>query len=244
MGEPCLRHCPQAGSCAIPHRSAFSIAETFKQVIHDFEERRPQAFSILNVSKDYNIPHRRAYDFFNLLNSLGICSSIERGSLRWIGIAELARTIKELYAQMEVMAFDQTMLLLFATGPSPTLGMLASRFICLFFYLGVDVLSMRQAAKLFHNRSSDIKSLERRMYLVLSFLEALGTVTHTAKTSEYQLMIERKDVVEYAMTRKRQFSADRFAASVESLLNRYDKRFLGHLYQRRGMEFSGAVCDQ
>jgi len=229
-------------TCSIRPRSPFSIAETFKRVVRDFEERRPQAFAVMNVAKDYSIPHRRAYDFFNLLSSFGICSSVERGSLKWVGLGELGHTLKEVYAQLEVAAFTQTLGDLFNAGPSPTLGFLGSRFICLFLFLGVDVLSMRQAARLFHNRDSDLKSLERRMYLVLNFLEALGAVTHTTRTSEYQLLIERREVVEYAMTRKKQAASKDVSGSIESLLNRYDSTFLRELYRKRGTEFSSIVC--
>jgi hypothetical protein len=239
----CVHHHSRPLSCSIRHRSAFPIAETFKRVVRDFEERPPQTFSVMDVAKDYSIPHRRAYDFFNLLNSFGICCAVERGSLRWVGLSELDQTLKEIYAQMEVMAFSQTMTRLFNAGPSPTLGLLGSRFICLFLYLGVDVLSMRQAAKLFHNGKPDIKSLERRIYLVLNFLEALGAVAHTSRTSEYHLIIERKDVVDYAMKRRKQFSDQKVAGSVERLLNRYDNTFLTQLYRSRAAEFSGVVCE-
>jgi hypothetical protein len=210
-----------------------SITETYKQIVRDFENLMPQHFSVMDVAKKYDIPHRRAYDFFNLLNAVGVCTSVERGSLRWISASEVLNTIKEVYAQLEILDFTKNIKALFHAGPSPTLGTLASRFVCLFLYLGVDVLSMRQAVRLFKNPKTDVKSLERRMCLVLNFLEALGAVVHTSKTSEYRLTIDRTEIVDYAMRKKKQFSPQTSAVSLENLLNRYDKTFLSQMYKTR-----------
>jgi hypothetical protein len=187
----------------------------------------------MEVARKYDIPHRRAYDFFNLLNAVGVCASVERGSLRWVGASEVFKTLKEVYAQLEILDFTQNMRALFHAGPSPTLGILGSRFVCLFLYLGVEVLSMRQAVRLFRNPKTDVRSLERRMCLVLNFLEALGAVVHTSKTSEYRLTIDRTEIVEYAMNKKKQYSGHTAAASIENLLNRYDSTFLAQMYKKR-----------
>jgi hypothetical protein len=187
----------------------------------------------MEVAREYDIPHRRAYDFFNLLNAVGVCTPVERGTLRWVGSSQVLRTVKEVYAQLEVLDLTQHFRLLFHAGPSPTLGLLGSRFVCLFLYLGVDVLSMRQAVRLFKNPKTDIRSLERRMCLVLNFLEALGAVAHTGKTSEYRLTIDRSEIVEYAMMKKKQCSTQVPGHSLENLLNRYDRTFLNQMYQKR-----------
>jgi hypothetical protein len=205
----------------------------YKQIIQDFEHRPAAHFSVIEVAHQYEIPHRRAYDFFNLLNAVGVCAPVERGTLRWIGAAAVFRTFKEVYAQLEILDLTQQFKLLFHAGPSPTLGTLGSRFVCLFLYLGVDVLSMRQAVRLFRNPNTDIRSLERRMCLVLNHLEALGAVAHTSRTSEYRLTIDRREIVEYAMMKKKQFSIQSPGYSLENLLNRYDSTFLNQLYQRR-----------
>jgi hypothetical protein len=195
----------------------------------------------MEVARQYDIPHRRAYDFFNLLNAVGVCASVERGTLRWVGADEVRRTFKEVYAHLEVLDLTQHFRLLFHAGQSPTLGILGSRFVCLFLYLGVDVLSMRQAVRLFKNPMTDIRSLERRMCLVLNFLEALGVVVHTSKTSEYRLTIDRREIVEHAMMMKKLFSEQTHANSLENLLNRYDHTFLAQMYKRREAMYAAIV---
>jgi hypothetical protein len=214
-------------------RASVSITQTYKQIVRDFQNLMPQTFSVMEVAKKYDIPHRRAYDFFNLLNAVGVCASVERGTLRWIGASEAFKTLKEVYAQLEIMDFTHNIRVLFHAGPSPTLGILGSRFMCLFLYLGVDVLSMRQAVRLFKNPKTDVRSLERRMCLVLNFLEALGAVVHTSKTSEYKLMIDRTEIVEYAMNKKKEFLAQSPSNALENLLNRYDNTVLRQMYKRR-----------
>jgi hypothetical protein len=220
-------------------RSSVSITQTYRQIVRDFENLTPENFSVIEVSRKYEIPHRRAYDLFNFLNAAGVCSSVERGALRWIGAAEIFRTLKEGYAQLEILDLTQNFRVLFHVGPSPTLGILGSRFVCLFLYLGVEILSMKRAVRLFKNPKTEVRSLERRMCVALNFLEALGVVEHTAKTSEYRLTIDRTEIVEYAMEQKKQFSGRARGNAIESLLNRYDSTFLSQMYTSREAAYAG-----
>jgi hypothetical protein len=226
----------------VPHQQeSLAISDVFRMLVRRFEDSRPQHISIMEIAKEHNIQHRRVYDFFNLLSSLGICSVVERGSLAWIGVRELSNKLKEVYGETEVAALSQNLVNLFCVGKSPTLGLIALRFICLYLYLGVELLSMRQVTKLFHDGRSDIKSLERRTYLVLNFLEVIRVVEHTKQTSEYRLILDRTPIVEYAMNKKREFSARRWANTLDNLLNRYDRAFFRDLYGRRFEAFTISV---
>jgi hypothetical protein len=219
-------------------RAPMSIIDTFKQVVHDFELEIPQSFSVIEVAKKCDIPVRRAYDFFNLLISVGVCSLVEKGTLRWVGVKEVMRTFKEVYAQLEVLDLTLNFKLLFNTGSSPPLGILGLRFVCLFLYLGVETLSIKRAIRLFQSPNINVKSLKRRLCLALNFLNALGTIVHTSKTSEYQLTIDRQEIVDYAMARKKQFSNQSSLHSMECLLSRYDTTFLKQMYRKREEQYA------
>jgi hypothetical protein len=187
----------------------------------------------MGIAKEFSIQHRRVYEFFNLLSSLGICSVMERGRLAWVGLGEVSNTLKQVYGEIEVASVNQNMQSLFKTTKSPTLGLIGLRFLGLYLYLGVDYLSMRRVAQLFHDGKSDLKSLERRMYLVLNFLEVIGLVERTKKMSEYRLTIDRSAIVEYAMNKKKQCTTSSYPHSVDSLLNRYNHSFLVQMYSAR-----------
>jgi hypothetical protein len=122
---------------------------------------------------------------------------------------------------------------LFVLGKSPSLGLIATRFLCLYLYLGVSVLSMRRVALVFHGRRHGIKSLERRMYLVLNFLEILGVVEQTHCVSEYRLILDATAIVALAMNERKQEYEKSRPGSFESLLSRYNRSALDEMYAKR-----------
>jgi hypothetical protein len=106
----------------------------------------------------------------------------------------------------------------------------------LFLFLGVEVLSIRKAARLVSGTGADRKSLDRRMYLAVSFLEAAMIVQHSDRPSEYRLVIDRSLIVEEAMRMRQAHILQMGSAFLESLLSRYDTPFMTQLYARRQAE--------
>jgi hypothetical protein len=217
------------------------MSDTFKLLIRKFESSPPVSFSVLEVAHAYNIPHRRAYDFFNFLTSFGVCTSIARQSLNWNGLESIRQALTEAYAQIEIDSYDLHIRELFAVGRSPTLGSLAKKFACLFFFTGEEVLSIRVVARLIDDGLGDGRSLERRLYLAVSFLEAVMLVEHTARRSEYRIVIDRREIMETAMKRRQEHFAGIANGSFESLLNRYDQRFLNKLYADRREQLNQVI---
>jgi hypothetical protein len=207
-----------------------------------FEDCPPQSFSVLDVARAHRIPHRRAYDFFNFLTALGVCVSVARGSLRWIGVREVHESLVRAYSEIEVAACESDLRGIFGAGPSPTLGTLATKFASLFFFLGTNLLSIRRVARLFYDGVGDARSLERRLYLAVSFLEAVAVVEHTAKASEYRLVIHKHDIIDTAMRRRQDHLRTLSNGSLESLLSRYDERFMNRLHEERQAELARIVA--
>lgn len=200
-------------------KPANSLSECYKQIIREFEEKRPNNINIINIAKEYGIQHRRVYDLFNLLTSLGVCQNVERGKLTWLGISQITNVISKAYAKIEIGSLTKPTSQLFCLGPSPSLGSIATHFISMYLFFDVDTLLLRQVSTIFHDQRADIKSLERRMYLVLSFLEIMGIVAHTMKTNEYKLVIDLSASKEYALSQKKSFIQAKNPLSLENLLN-------------------------
>jgi hypothetical protein len=222
-------------------RTYLPITEVFRSMVTEFEATHPHGFSVMRIAKEYGIPHRRVYDFFNMLCSLGACSVIERSRLRWCGLEQIPHVLKEVYAELELSNVDESIQKTFSVGKSPTLGLLARKFICLYLYFGFDNISMRDAMRIFRDRRADVKSLERRLYLVLSFLEVIGVIMHTGKTSEYRLMIDRTAIVDQPAARKSQNTTNTFDMSLEALLNRPPPAALRERYQKRELAFAASI---
>ena len=220
-----------------------SISVILKAVIKDFEETKPQNISVMSISREQNIQHRRLYDFFNVLTSLGACTVVERGRIAWEGLGKIEQTLMEMYAQIEVSSITEGQAEIFNAGTSPSLGTLALNFIGLFFFLGVDVLSMRKAAKIFYDNRSDIRSLERRLYLVLNYLEIINIISRTTKTSQYRLMLNRERIVQYALYVRQNELSRKMVFSVETLLNRVEPVYMNSLYIKRQEEFQKIISE-
>ena len=174
-------------------------SNVFERILLDLEDNHIQEISIMEISNHYNVQHRRVYDFFNLMTAFGACvqsGSKSHGKLRWIGLKNIKKTIKNKYAEFEIQSLTKNGIRnVFTFGKSPSLGTLAINFVCLFLFLDVDVLSMQRVVKLLHDKKSDVKSIERRMYVALKFMELIKLVEHTNMTSEYKLMINRHEIV-------------------------------------------------
>jgi hypothetical protein len=183
------------------------------------------------------------YEFFNLLTSFGVCSPIERGQLAWQGLAEVPQAIETAYAEIEIASLTKTIDTVFKLDKSPSLGLIALRFLSLYLYLEVDTLSMRRVALLFHDRQSDIKTLQRRMYLVLSFMEVIGIVEHTKSVSEYRLILEPTTIVEKALKKRKEAGNESGPQLIDALLNHYGPEFLTRLRAARRDAFTRLTKD-
>lgn len=223
-------------------RGSQSIVDSLKRVLEECKQTRPTNICVMSIVRAYNIQHRRVYDFFNLLSALGICRSISKGRLAWTSVDEAQETLKCTYAAMEIASFDTPMQTLFSIGPSPSLGAIATRLLCLYLYLGEDKLVLRRVSFLLHDPRCDKKSLERRLYLVLNFLEILGMVSHTLKTSEYAFIMDRSQIVSYAMEKKQEYACTRFPCALEGVMAKLGDSYQIACYHQRRIEFEELVA--
>jgi hypothetical protein len=191
----------------------------------------------MNVAEKYKIQHRRVYDLFNLLTSLKVCRTIERGRIAWHSASEAFKTVTNEYVRIECDSLGKGMKQLFDLGGSPSLGSIATRFLSLFMYLGVDVIMMKQAVPIFHNPQCDIKSLERRLYLVLGMLDILNLVTHSKRTGEYRIVGDIQVVQRKAMVKKHKLAMKSFPYSLEANLNELGTAYMETLKSTRRVEY-------
>ena len=211
-----------------------TLSEVLKDIIDQNERKKPQSFTVMGIAYKYNVEHRRVYDFFNLLTALGVCKVITKGQLSWVGLQEVEKTLISFYENIEIESIKKPLNELFNLGLSPSLGILALNFFALFLFLNVKTLSVKQVSKLFHNGKSDIRSLERRLYLALSFLEVVGIVMHPKKTGSYTLVIDRTQIVENALQKRSDFSE---ITSLEHLLAKPVESLYVSLYSIRRMDY-------
>lgn len=214
-----------------------NLSYVFKKLVRDFEQNPPHDINVMKTSKKYQIQHRRVYDFFNFLTYFNICKSVERKKLSWNGLDKFVTNIALFYSEVEVMSLTMPLSEIFNLGPSPSLGAIANRLVCLFLFMDTDILVFKKAALLFNGFSPDVKSLERRMYLVISFLEIIGVVEKSSKKSEFTLLLDRQPIISEAM-KSRAAAQQPSPFSVESILSKYSKAYYNELFSGRRKEFS------
>lgn len=191
----------------------------------------------MSVAERYKIQHRRAYDLFNLLTALKVCRSVERGRIAWNSINDAVKTVTSEYVKIETDSLFKSTRELFDLGPSPSLGTIATRFMSLFIYLGVDTIALRRAVPLFHNPNCDVKSLERRLYLVLGMLEIMNLLSHSKRTGEYSIVADVESIRARALRKKHTVAMRTAPASIEATLNNLDGVYVKRLLEARQAEY-------
>ncbi|OHT13280.1 hypothetical protein TRFO_16599 [Tritrichomonas foetus] len=171
--------------------------------------------------------------FFNMLTTLGVCKVIKKGQLAWISLKEVHKVLARNYEKLEMLAISSTFEDIFILEPSPSLGSIALKFIGLFLYLNVDTLSVKQVAKVFHDGKTDIKSLERRLYMVLNFLEVIDIVKHSDRVGQYKLIINRESILNPAWAMRQISQTNTIGFTIESLLSRPNLFHIRIIYENR-----------
>lgn len=229
----------------IPVKKTLPISDIFKKIIEKFEKTKSHNINIMDISKKYNLQHRRVYDLFNLLASLHICKNIERGKIAWVSLSEAVKTIEFEYSKIECESIHKTTRQLFELSQRPNLGMLGIKFLTLYLYFDVDTISLKTALSLFNSSDlelkNDPKNIERRFYLVLSMLEILGILVHMKRKGEYRLAIDLSYVHKNVLKRKHQYAIENFPLSIERQLNSLDDVYFNALIKARREELQKIV---
>ncbi|OHT12405.1 hypothetical protein TRFO_17782 [Tritrichomonas foetus] len=231
---------PQCDKIAPPKpasNNSQSITIIFKSIIQKYEKTRSHNINIMNVARKYNLQHRRVYDLFNLLTSLHVCKNVERGKISWVSMNEAMKTISYEYTKIECDSLTKPMTSLFDLSSSPSLGQIALKFLSLYIYLDVQTLPLKSVLALFHNARCDIKSLERRVYLVLGMPEIMEILTHTKRTGDYTITFDFQPIRERAMKKKFVIASQSMPASVEGLLSKFDMCYMNSVSHDRREKF-------
>ena len=217
-------------------KKSTSISTIFDEMIQCFEATRPKNLNAISVSEQFNISSRRVYDFFNVFTALGVCRNQFKGSIEWISVNKATETIIKNYQQLEFDSDHKSIHQIFNPGPSPSLGVIASYFVSLFFYLDVDLLNIHKVSALFMTETSDRKSLERRLYLVLAILELVGIVYHSQRTGEYCIKLPIHEIVKETIIKKQKKHSE--PSTVLSLMNNINDIYLNSIFAERRETFN------
>ena len=140
------------------------------------------------------------------------------------------------YESIESRFSSTSIKTLFELGPSPSLGKICSKLLCLYLFLDVGTLQMKKVIKFLHYPRSDIKSLERRVYLVLSFLEVLDFIKKGHCRGEYILTMDTKWISQTGLdTRMKNNSL--VPSSLESLMHTFSPTYYRTVQGSRRAEF-------
>jgi hypothetical protein len=91
-------------------------------------------------------------------------------------------------------------------------------------------------SELFSGKVSGNQSLERRLYLTVSFLETVNMIEQTPKTNEYRLIINKADIIGKGMQQRKNLFALKSIESIENFLSKYDEGFFRRLYIQKRAE--------
>lgn len=212
------------------------VNKKFKEMIVAFEMKKPNNLTVQGVSAEFQLQSRRVHDFFNILVALEVCSTNDQHTIRWNGVDCARETIAKTYIEFE--AGNQEFINWFSIGESPTLGLIATRFMCLYFALGVTKLPMHSVSSLFSGSITMKRSLERRMYLVLSILELLGFITHVRRTGRYILAFDPADIIDRAIQAKHKKLQKKIGPQIEFLLNSLNGPYMDEIREKRRSQFA------
>ena len=211
--------------------------DVFKSIVKNLEMNKLCIFNVLKVAQSHIIQRRRVYDFFNLMTALGVCKVASKGKMKWMGIEQSENTISNFYDDIEVASLTKSFEMTFNLGTSPSLGNLALYVISLFLYLNMNTLSLKQISKVFYDGKSDIRSLERRLYLALSFLEVINIIEHSDRVSHFTLKINREKLIEKAWQARKKSLNMNNEMNIEGLLSHTSMPMINEIYERRQKKF-------
>ncbi|OHS93534.1 hypothetical protein TRFO_11750 [Tritrichomonas foetus] len=205
----------------------------FKKLIVAFEENPSLEVRMMDVSRHYGVQHRRIYDFFNLLTHFGVCVNKGHGKIGWIGLANIQYYFEKVYRKLEKKSNTMNALDIFYAGQSPSLGLITKKIISLYMYAGVDILNIKFIAKMISQGHGEIKSLERRIYLVLNMLEIVNVVSHTTKVSEYKLLFNYKKHDQEVFQERLNEMSSVDECYPMNFLNRFDEKMIEKIRETR-----------
>ena len=229
---------PSEDSEDAPSTNSRNVAKAFREMMTHFEKTRPTELNVVACASQFNLQNRRVYDFFSVSSAVCACSPLDHGIVRWHGVKAAQQKFEDEYVRFEVesltVPFDEW----FSTGISPTLGTLATKIMCLFYAMGVETLHLHTISNFFVPEKTPKKSLERRMYLVLSIIEIMGYLEHLPRSGDYRLTICTDCAVERAMNAKRSYACAHLSPiALESLLERLDNGYISELRRKRLLMF-------
>ena len=219
-----------------------NLSEVFTRMIAAFEDSNSTKLTVLDVSKKFRVQSRRVYDFFNVFGTLGVCNTENKSSISWVSMKKAMETIKQEYIKLEHEAQYKTISELFTLKQSQGLGSIGLSFLLLYFYLNTQVLNIHDVSALFLPMAYDRKSLERRLYLVLSMFDLVGFVKHSQRTGDYTILIDMKPIINEGM--KSIQNECKTPCSILSLLSKVSEPYMEHIFEARRQQFTSVITEE
>lgn len=210
-----------------------STSTKMNSMINELEETRAHSFCIMDLSEKYGIKHRRLYDLFNLLTAMGVTKHSGSKQIDWLGLSNMDKFIERKYIQYEKKSDSEPIPLIFGLAQSPPLGEIATNFLVLFPFFRIKKVSLRKASTLFNQNGGDLRSFERRMYLVLGLLENLGYLSHLKRSGQYETKMNIENLLSKSFLFRRELSLKKNPNSIEALLSRDVPSYFLYTYSQR-----------
>lgn len=195
------------------------------------------------ISEEVGIEKRRLYDLMNVLCSCGICVKTDAHVYQWKGLNQLEITLVNLVKKKESQGIlYKNFQHLFPLPESPSIGLLTTTLLSLYFYLGTQTLILHEVSKFLAYDVKKEKQITRRLYLVTYLLEQIKVLKHGARNGEYEINYDVKEIVKKALNEIS--SSDDFPPySIEYQLNRFDDPFIMNIHQTRYKEYMSIVTN-
>jgi hypothetical protein len=202
-----------------------SVTEKFSQLYHDLFIIQGQQLNVLSISNLYQIQYRRVYDFIGILQYLGICQLIDRKQFFWKGLDCAFQNLIEKYTDFEIQSLSADPFTIFSVGKSPSLGKISLHLIFLSLFLGLEILNLKTMLQILSSKEIHQQSLQRRIYLVLTFLRICGIVKQNGRSGEFAFILPRDKFYSESLNQRKLFLSLENSLSIESIMNRLDGTF-------------------
>jgi hypothetical protein len=158
-----------------------------RSVIQMLEQSPGSLHSLDDLANVFSARRRVLYDFVSVCAVFDICRRVSNTTMEWYGLARAHGVIDQFRTQIAIEGDSPDILTQFHYSIDPSLQRIAVGIVKLFFYLNLKFLDLRKVGRFFGHGQTKMKTMLRKLYIVVGILEVAGIVIRTAVSSEIQL---------------------------------------------------------
>lgn len=196
-------------------------------IITELENSKYKSFQIGQICEKFSIKRRVFYDFVSIILVFGICDKKSTEVYEWRSLNISKDLIDKFRAEIDEESKSKCMETLFDCSSDSSLQNITKKLIQLLIYLGMTVIDLKAAGKLFSQGKVNFKTMLRKLYTICSCFELLGVTVRTKKTGEMKLV--RSEWV---------FNHYNIPTDINALLNTDDMQHVSDTFTYRQASFS------